>query len=58
MGKVFMSLKGKDTTPTDWQELPGFNYYGAQHIFEDPINAKRIYVTSVGGGTWSLLKDE
>jgi hypothetical protein len=53
-GKTYVSYRGKDTTVDDWLECPGVNYYGHQHIFENPFDASRFYLTTVGGGTWSV----
>ena len=52
--KIWVSYKGKDTTLADWVELPGFHFVTPDLIVEDPFDPTRIYVTSWGGGTWSL----
>jgi DNA-binding beta-propeller fold protein YncE len=53
-GKVYVSTSGTATTIEDWIEINGFNFYAPAHIFEDPNNRTRFYVTTTCGGTWSL----
>jgi len=53
--KMWVSHKGKDTTIDDWVELTGFHFANPDLIVEDPVNPARIYVTTWGGGTWSVL---
>lgn len=52
--KMWVSYKGKDTTVNDWVEIPGFHFGNPDLIVENPVDPTRIYVTTFGGGTWSL----
>jgi hypothetical protein len=59
---MYVSNKGKNTTTEDWVPIPGFKFEAGFsidslfncNIYEDPQNPARVYVTTPGGGTWSL----
>ena len=52
---AFTSNKGKDTTLNDWVRISGFDFRSMhENIYENPIDPTRFYVTTWGGGTWSM----
>jgi len=52
--RVWVSNKGKNTTLSDWVEIPGFYFYDSTKMWEDPLHANRIMVPTNCGGTWNL----
>ena len=57
-GKVYTSNKGASTSPEDWTEVEGLAFHHPSHIFEDPQDPRRFYVTTNCGGTWSMPLSE
>ncbi|MCL2744234.1 MAG: hypothetical protein FWE67_10310 [Planctomycetaceae bacterium] len=51
---VFVSHKGKNTTAQDWKRISGFDFRTVEEVYENPLDPTRFYVTTWGGGTWSL----
>jgi len=35
-----------------WQRIRGFNFRWGQRVIPDPADARKIYVTTYGGGVW------
>jgi hypothetical protein len=58
--RVWVSKKGKNTTPADWRVVDGLFFYAetqtnTRHLmWEDPLDRNRILVSTRCGGTWSL----
>jgi len=55
-GLVLVSYEGKNTTVDDWIPFSDTQkiFYGWNEVWEDPVNPRRIIVSTICGGTWSL----
>ena len=35
-----------------WTRIPGFNFKWGHRVIPDPADAKKVYITTFGGGVW------